>query len=137
MREIRSSGSVEGVMSNRDPYSDSTSGGFFLLASRHPNCQPCQSGDQQRTPRLADARFILFYYLAEPASGKRQDRTNFHATKSSAGNLRRYRRRGLLVSCFNQVVAAELLLGFRERAIRGQRLAISYAHSLPFGRGMK
>jgi len=33
--------------------------------------------------------------------------------------------------------AAELLFGFRERAVSGQRLAISDAHGFRFGRGLQ
>src|SRR5215831_4669720 len=73
----------------------------------------------------------------KPSSGKRHDRTNFHATKTSAGNLRRDGSRSSLVRRFNEVVPAELFFGFRKRAIRRERLAVSHAHGLRFGRGQQ
>jgi hypothetical protein len=64
-------------------------------------------------------RFIAFDVLPKLSSGKRHDRANFHATKSRTWNLPRHRRRSRLVGRFNEIEAAELLFGFRERAVSG------------------
>src|SRR5215469_16138779 len=68
---------------------------------------------------------ILFTLLSRAASGERHDRPNFHATKTSSGTPRRHRCCSGLVGRFNEIVAAELLFGFRERAVCGQRLPIA------------
>src|ERR1700728_224289 len=95
------------------------------------------SGRQRQHHHANGCTFHLLHLLPKTASGKRHDRTNFHATKKSAGNLCRHRRCSALVRRLHQIVAAELLFGFRERAISGQRLAISKAHGLCFGRGLQ
>src|SRR5579862_7478337 len=66
-------------------------------------------------------------------SGKRHDRPNFHAAKASAWNFSRHGRGRGLVWSFDEVKAAELFLGFGERAVGGQSFAVAHTHGLRGG----
>jgi hypothetical protein len=58
MREIRSSGSVEGVVSNHDPYSDSEA--RRVVEAAYIQCAPTRGNFlQNRRPELARAKPLL------------------------------------------------------------------------------
>jgi hypothetical protein len=76
MRETRTSGSVEGVLSNGHPYSDSIRRGFWHLEETPAfdwlcpqlsiPIETCQGGNSAALPNYRD-RFTLFYDRLTPA----------------------------------------------------------------------
>src|SRR5665213_3292776 len=60
------------------------------------------------------------------------DRPDLDRAIPGAGNLRGNRQRLVEILGLDQIIAAELLAGFRKRTVGGQRLAVAYPHG---GRG--
>src|SRR6476620_6374249 len=54
---------------------------------------------------------------------------NFYAPPASTGNSSSYGRRFIEVLCFDQIVAAKLLVCFGERAVSNKLFFVTHAHT--------
>src|SRR5580693_4510356 len=80
MRETRPSGSVEGVVSNHDPYSDSAVSGLFLSSLERQREETRRNGERDRTAAergwqgvsesAASAKRVRGWFGAKPAQSE-------------------------------------------------------------------